>query len=103
MFSQSPVNAADPKIKKLRLKLDEARFFFPPDARAFCEHIEKQVFEALVASQASSRYPQDGPQRREILEQQTEADIALADIYSMLASKFERDLRFDQLAKGPEP
>jgi hypothetical protein len=33
----------DPEIRRLRLKLDEARFFFPPDTRAFCESIENHV------------------------------------------------------------
>lgn len=39
IFNQSPINVADPKIKELRIKVDEARFFFPPDTRAFCEQL----------------------------------------------------------------
>ncbi|MFZ0372188.1 MAG: hypothetical protein WAL39_02645 [Xanthobacteraceae bacterium] len=61
IFNQSPVNDADPALKKLRLKLDEARFFFPPDTRAFCEKIEKLVYETLVASLAAGDAGRDRP------------------------------------------
>jgi hypothetical protein len=47
----------DPEIKRLRLKLDEARFFFPPDTRAYCETIEKHVYDVLVASRAITDIP----------------------------------------------
>jgi hypothetical protein len=53
----------DPEIKRLRLKLDEARFFFPPDTRAYCENIEKHVYNLLVASHAATGYDTDHPEQ----------------------------------------
>ena len=50
VYKEAPVNPADPEIKKLRLKLDEARFFFPPDTREFCEEIDGLAYAVLVAS-----------------------------------------------------
>ena len=102
IFESSPINVADPEIKKLRLKLDEARFFFPPDTRGFCETIEQQVYDVLVASTAVSGYSDDRPERLELRDQQTKAEIALAKIYGELARRFERDLGFEQLTKGRE-
>jgi hypothetical protein len=64
-------------LKKLRLKLDEARFFFPPDTRAFCENIEKQVYGVLVASRAASGYSEDRLQRIELRDKQSKAEIEL--------------------------
>jgi hypothetical protein len=97
IFNQSPVNDADPALKKLRLKLDEARFFFPPDTRAFCESIEKRVYEVLVASRAASGYSEGRPERYELRDKQSKAEIELAGIYGELAKRFERDLGFEQL------
>jgi hypothetical protein len=91
------VNDADPEIKKLRLKIDEARFFFPPDTRAFCEHIEKQVYDVLVASRAASGYSEGHLERTRLRDRQANAEIALAAIYGELAKRFERDLGFEQL------
>jgi hypothetical protein len=99
IFNQSPVNDADPALRKLRLKLDEARFFFPPDTRAFCENIEKNVYEVLVASRAASGYSEDRPERLELRDRQSKAEIELAGIYAELARRFERDLGFEQLTK----
>lgn len=90
----------DPEIKRLRLKLDEARFFFPPDTRAYCENIEKQVYDLLVASRAATGYSEDRPERQQLRDQQANAEIALAGIYDELAKKFERDLGFNQLTKA---
>ncbi|MHC2581344.1 hypothetical protein ACVI1J_006496 [Bradyrhizobium diazoefficiens] len=99
IFNHSPVNDADPALKKLRLKLDEARFFFPPDTLAFCENIEKLVYEVLVASRAASGYSEDRPERHELRDQQAKGEIQLARIYEELAKRFERDLGFEQLTK----
>lgn len=99
IFAQSPVNVADPKIKELRLKVDEARFFFSPETRAFCEEIEKCVYDVLVAAQAVTGYSEDRPERMELRDQQAKAEIALAGIYPQLAKRFERDLGFEQLTK----
>jgi hypothetical protein len=90
----------DPEIKRLRLKLDEARFFFPPDTRAYCETIEKHVYDLLVASHAAAGYSADHPEQERLREQQANAEMALAQIYEELAKKFERDLSFDQLTKA---
>jgi hypothetical protein len=90
----------DPEIKRLRLKLDEARFFLPPDTRAYCENIEKNVYDVLVASRAVTGYSEDRPERQQLRDPQANAEIALANIYSELAKKFERDLGFDQLTRA---
>jgi hypothetical protein len=97
IFAKSPVDEANLEIKRLRLKLDEARFFFPSDTRAFCESIEKHVFSLLVASHAARGYSEGHPERQKLRDKQAEAETALASIYPMLAEKFERDLGFDQL------
>lgn len=89
----------DPEIKRLRLKLDEARFFFPPDTRAYCEKIEKHVYDLLVASHATTGYSEDHPEQQRLRDQQANAEIVLAKIYEELAKKFTRDLGFDQLTK----
>jgi hypothetical protein len=69
--------------------------------RAFCEHIEKQVYDVLVASRAASGYSEDRPERMQLRDQQAKAEIALANIYGELAKRFERDLGFEQLTKSP--
>lgn len=92
---------SDPEIKRLRLKLDEARFFFPPDTRAYCETIEKHVYDLLVASHAAAGYSEDRPERQQLQDQQANAEIALAKIHDELNKKFERDLGFDQLTRSP--
>ena len=99
IFQQSPINVGDPKIKELRLKLDEARFFFPPDTRALCENIEKHVYATMVANHAARGYSEDRVERMELREKQSKAEIELANIYPELAQKFERDLGFEQLTK----
>jgi len=101
IFNQSPVNRADPELRRLRLKLDEARFFFPADTRSFCESIESKVYAVLVASQAASGYSEEHPERVKLRDQQANAEIALSTIYSELAQRFERDLSFHQLTKQP--
>jgi hypothetical protein len=90
----------DPEIKRLRLKLDEARFFFPPDTRAYCETIEKHVYDVLVASRAITGYSEGRPERQQLANQQAKAEKALATIHDELAKKFERDLGFDQLTRA---
>ena len=103
ILATSPVNDADPEIKRLRLKVDEARFFFPPDTRAFCERIEATVYKILVSSRAASGYSEDRPERMELRSQQSEAEIVLAKIYEELVKRFERDLGFAQLTKPSNP
>ncbi len=99
IFNQSPINVADPKLKELRLKLDEARFFFPADTRSLCENIEKRVYAAMTADHAARGYSEDRVERMELRDKQSKAEIELANIYPELAQKFERDLGFDQLTK----
>lgn len=104
MFAERPGDnvrrQTDPEIKRLRLKLDEARFFFPPDTRTYCEQIEKHVYDLLVASHAAAGYSDDRPEQQELRGQQANAEIALANIYDELAKNFERDLGFNQLTKA---
>jgi hypothetical protein len=102
IFAKSPVDEANPEIKRLRLKLDEARFFFPAYTRAFCEGVEKQVYEVLVCSRAASGYSEDHPERQKLRDKQAQAEIALANMYPLLVKTFERDLGFEQLIKSPD-
>ena len=97
IFNSSPINVGDPKLKELRLKLDEARFFFPPDTRALCDNIEKLVYETMVADHAARGYPEDHPERTKLRDKQSNTEIELSGIYPELAKKFERDLGFEQL------
>jgi hypothetical protein len=90
----------DAEIVRLQVKLGEARFFFAPDIRALCERIGKHVSMALVASRAFTGYSPERPERQQLQDQHTEAQVALAGIYDDLAKKFERDLGFEQLTKG---
>jgi hypothetical protein len=101
IFAKSPVDEADPEIKRLRLKLDEARFFFPSDTRTFCETVEKHVYDVLVCSRAASGFAEGHPERQKLRDKQAEAEIALANIYPLLAKQFERDLGFEQLTSRP--
>jgi hypothetical protein len=81
----------DPALSSLRLKLGEARFFFPPDTQTLCENIEKQVNQVLVGEVGGV-----DPRRAEKM---NKALIELAQIYINLPKHFERDLRFEQLTK----
>ena len=99
IFNNSPINVGDPKLKELRLKLDEARFFFPPDTRALCENIEALVYETMVADHAAHGYSQDHPERTKLRDKQAKSEIELSGIYPELAKKFERDLGFEQLTR----
>jgi hypothetical protein len=95
VYKEPPVNPADPEIKKLRLKLDEARFFFPPDTREFCEEIDGLAYTVLVAFYLSEKRPEH-VQRRE------EAKITLSKYHRDLAKRFERDLGLEQLTRKTE-
>jgi hypothetical protein len=99
IFNSSPIKVGDPKLKELRLKLDEARFFFPPDTRAFCENIEKLVCEIMVADHAARGYSEDHPERARLRDNQAKSETELSGIYPELPRKFERDLGFEQLTK----
>jgi hypothetical protein len=102
-FNSSPINVGDPRLKELRLKLDEARFFFPPDTRALCENIEKLVYEIMVADHAARGYSEDHPERARLRDNQSKSEIELSGIYPELAKKFEHDLGFEQLTKRDHP
>lgn len=99
IFNHSPIPVGDPKLRELRLKLDEARFFFPADTRELCENIEKHVYATLMSSHAATGYSEDRPERAELREKQSKSEIELAGIYPELAKKFERDLGFEQLTR----
>jgi hypothetical protein len=53
----------------------------------------------LVASRAANGYSEDRPERYELRDKQSKAEIELAGIYGELAKRFERDLGFEQLTK----
>jgi hypothetical protein len=86
--------ALDPELKKLRVKLGEARFFFPSDIQALCEDIEKEANVYFSASLAVSGFSENHPKHHEYRETQTKAVEALDGIYQELAQRFERDLSF---------
>jgi hypothetical protein len=97
--SQEVNVAALPKVEKLRLKLDEARFFFQFNIQALCENIENQVRVYLSAELAKSGFSEDNPKHHDCRDIQTKVVEALDKIYPELAKLFERDLRFEQLTK----
>jgi hypothetical protein len=102
IFAKTPIDVADLTIRKLRLKLDEARFFFPTDTRTFCEYIEQQTYEVLTVSHALQRVGESYGDRETLQEKQTKAEIELAKLYEQLPKMFERDLGFEQLMRRVE-
>jgi hypothetical protein len=92
-FKEPPVNPVDSEIKKLRLKLNEARFFFPPDTRKFCEEIGRVAYNVLVSSDVSR------PEQKQLREKDR---LALSGFELSLAFRFERDLSLEQLTRKTE-
>ena len=99
IFAKTPIDVADPKIRELRLKLDEAQFFFPTDTRVFCEYIEQQIYEVLTVSRVLQTVNENHPDREKLQEKQATAEIELSKLYEQLPQTFERDLGFAQMMR----
>jgi hypothetical protein len=87
-------------IRELRVTLDEARFFFGSEVRAFLAEIDQAAEDLLqgVALKLQFDSP-DHPRWSEAMDKLGSASRKLSAMYAELPEKFERALRYDQLTR----
>jgi hypothetical protein len=91
----------DAKIRSLHVTLDEARFFFPEQTRAFLEEISTTCERCISAKgRRSLLNPDDDSRWRTLSEEVTTLSLALDEMYRALPSKFEGALALKQLTNG---
>lgn len=90
------------KIVDLKVKLDEARFFFPKDIQALAREIESTC-EAVMTQidERTHQTPNDSVAWSASAVQVTEGQAKLQRLFGELSARFERDLGFDQLTRDP--
>jgi hypothetical protein len=90
------------RIVEIKIKLDEARFFFPKDIQALALEIE-QACEAVMSQIDRRRYqtPEDDAEWAASGDRLAESEAKLRHLYAELPARFERDLRFDQITRDP--
>jgi hypothetical protein len=87
----------DPKLREMRLKLDEARFFFPPNETALFELIEKSVGDYLIGEVERNSAGDDQVARFEAANKMTEILKILTGIYAEFPKLMKTELGFAQL------
>jgi hypothetical protein len=88
------------RIRELRVTLDEARFFFGAEIRAFLAEIDRTAENLLEGLALKWQFEgPDHPRWPEAMEKLGDASRKLSAMYAELPAKFERALRFDQLAR----
>ncbi len=90
------------KIRELRVKIDEARFFFTPSIRSFLDELD-QTAESLLTNLAVRWQIQDDDVDEawvEICEKLGNDAKKLSALYSEMPKKFESALGLSQLVQG---
>jgi hypothetical protein len=88
------------EIRDLRVKIDEARFFFGPEIRAVLKQIDEDCEKIFFKSgQRENMDPSDGERWREISDELSSLSADLHTIYGTLPTIFEIDMRFSNLTK----
>jgi len=92
------------KIRSLYIKLDEARFYFPPDIRSFLNEIHARC-EAFFDDLAKrDRLNIDDHEKwSEMAAILAAHQSTLRAIYASLPQKFESSLAFEELTRPPDP
>jgi len=89
------------KIRELRVKIDEARFFFGPTVRAFLADIDSEA-EALLVN-LGRRYSweaeSDDDLWRSIGNELAQNSSKLSQYYSQMPARFQPSMQLSQLAR----
>jgi hypothetical protein len=89
------------KIRTLRIKIDEARFFFGPTVRSLLNEMDKTAENILI--NLSRRYSyeaeQDEELRNSIIEELVEHSGKISLYYAQMPERFESSLQLSQLAR----
>jgi hypothetical protein len=88
----------DPELRAMRVKLDEARFFFPARETALFSQIELLAAEHEGA-RSVMKNTNDEEDRRKAGETAAEKLMELVRIYETLTPNMERELGFSQLTR----
>lgn len=86
-------------IRELRVTLDEARFFFGPEVRAFISKIDWAAEDLLNGLALKWQLGDDDAGRAKVADQLGEASRKLSAMYAELPARFEKALRFDQITQ----
>lgn len=90
----------DPKLRPMRLKLDEARFFFPPKVTALFSTIDTCVTEYLIGEVERDSAGDDQPARFLAAKKMTEMLKVIVGIYGQFPELMKAELGFSQLTTG---
>ncbi len=90
----------DPRLREMRLKLDEARFFFRPKETGLFSTIENAAAEYLVDRVERDTTDDDQRARFEAAKRMTNTLKTLTQIYASLPALLENELGFQQLRSG---
>jgi hypothetical protein len=91
------------EVVELRIKLDEARFFFPKDIVTLVNEIDSACEDHMVQiDRRKIQNPDDDPVAwRASGDALAEGKATLQNLYNNLSQRFERDLGFEQLTRDP--
>ncbi|MET4068168.1 hypothetical protein ABID58_002965 [Bradyrhizobium sp. S3.2.6] len=87
----------DGRLREMRLKLDEAKFFFPPRETAVFTTIEKMTVDYLVGEVERNHAEDDQVERFKAADKMTDALKILVDLYARLPDLMKDELGFSQL------
>lgn len=87
----------DQRLREMRLKFDEAKFFFPSRETAIFATIEATAADYLVGEVERNFAEDDQAERFKAANKMTEALKTLVDIYARLPDLMKDELGFSQL------
>jgi hypothetical protein len=93
-----PLGIHDPELRAMRIRLDEARFFFPPRETRLFSHIETLAAEHEGARSVMEKTNNE-TDRRKAEDMATEKLRELARAYETLTPDMEPELGFTQLTR----
>lgn len=97
------LDKSDPaEIRALYIKIDESRFFFPPDIQFHLGYIHDtcEKLLRLVGEREALVKPDDHEKWALAADEIGSVSFELHNIYGELPKKFERSLAFDQLVRS---
>jgi hypothetical protein len=95
-----PERATPDHIRDLRIKIDEARFFFPDQVRAFTTELDKACEAVFFKTDTRQTMGADAPDWIATGDKLAGCQAKVREMYAQLPSRFEPALRFEQLTRS---
>jgi hypothetical protein len=93
----------DMELLNLRIKMDEARFFFPPRVLQLFENIDALITQHEVARASWSRFNDEDAVRYRQADIMGDAITKLSEVHRHLAEALTSELGFGLLTSAPSP